>query len=889
MQLRRIEVSAFRCFNDRVVIDEIGNGVTLIVGDNEAGKSTILAALQTVLFEKHNVTGAVANAMLPYGSKVRPEITLEFDHDGARYRLHKAFHQRPAAELDADSGGRWTGDAAEERLREMLEFTPPGKGGSKPEHRGLQALFWVEQGSSHAQPHVTETAQTSLAGALEAEVGTVTGGERGRYLIKSIEDRMLKFFTPKTRKPAGPFKEAIDRAEEARDCRDELAARLKDFEDKVEALARERDRLAKLKADDPLGAADNRVKEAQAAIRSVESLEARLETAKANRKTAESQHELARSRLKRRQEDREAAEKAEEEVARLKQKEQSAQDAVNAAQKALDGAQNAHGGAKEAFEAAEREAGDAHRLADLLRKSEELKVAQTRLQKAKAADEAAKNLKARANASPFTPEVLEELRRLDRDAHQARARLEAVATRIEFDPEEGRRVFIDDAPVETGALTLTESTRIELEGFGRIQVTPGGEDLSSRREAAEAAVEDLKRALDEHGVTDLEDAERQATERQTWLKDAEIHRNAVESQAPEGLDALSENVAGLDAQVARLSEDIEEDEVPELSTDEAAAHADELALNLKDAQTSERKASDQVKDEQNQLKTAKTNSTTAAVQREAAVNTARSLGKKLDQAAEGESDDALENAFKEAAKALTDEANTVADIQKGLEESDPKGARSELESATDARDKVGKNLQSFRDRIQRLEVELRTLGQDDMMAELEIAVGECERAEAQETRLCHEAKALTLLLDNLAEAEQAARETFLGPVRDRVEPYLKRLFPGSELVLDDQSLAITHLRRDGKDEPYDRLSVGTREQLAVLTRLAFADLLGEHGKQSPIILDDALVFSDDGRLEEMQRILDRAADRQQIIVLTCHERAYFERGWATIRLEKCKG
>ena len=116
--------------------------------DNEEGKSTILAALQTVLFEKHNVTGAVANAMLPYGSKVRPEITLEFDHDGARYRLHKAFHQRPAAELDADSGGRWTGDAAEERLREMLEFTPPGKGGSKPEHRGLQALFWVEQGKA---------------------------------------------------------------------------------------------------------------------------------------------------------------------------------------------------------------------------------------------------------------------------------------------------------------------------------------------------------------------------------------------------------------------------------------------------------------------------------------------------------------------------------------------------------------------------------------------------------------------------------------------------------------------------------------------------------------------------------------------------------------------
>ena len=209
MRLRRIEISAFRCFEDSVVIDDIDDGITLLVGDNEEGKSTILAALQTVLFEKHNVTGAVANAMLPYGSKVRPEITLDFDHDDARYRLHKAFHQRPAVELDADSGGRWTGDAAEEKLRDMLEFTPPGKGGSKPEHRGLQALFWVEQGSAHAQPQVNETAQSSLAGALEVEVGTVTGGERGRHLIKSIEDRMLKFLTPKTRRPAGDLRRAF--------------------------------------------------------------------------------------------------------------------------------------------------------------------------------------------------------------------------------------------------------------------------------------------------------------------------------------------------------------------------------------------------------------------------------------------------------------------------------------------------------------------------------------------------------------------------------------------------------------------------------------------------------------------------------------------------------
>jgi uncharacterized protein YhaN len=130
---------------------------------------------------------------------------------------------------------------------------------------------------------------------------------------------------------------------------------------------------------------------------------------------------------------------------------------------------------------------------------------------------------------------------------------------------------------------------------------------------------------------------------------------------------------------------------------------------------------------------------------------------------------------------------------------------------------------------------------------------------------------------------------FLKPVGDRIEPYLKRLFPGTEVVLVDHTLNITLLRRESQNEPCDGLSIGTREQLAVLARLAFADLLDEHGKQSRIILDDTLVFSDDQRFGEMQQILDRSAERLQIIVLTCHERAYFDRGWKTMRLREFEG
>ena len=70
------------------------------------------------------------------------------------------------------------------------------------------------------------------------------------------------------------------------------------------------------------------------------------------------------------------------------------------------------------------------------------------------------------------------------------------------------------------------------------------------------------------------------------------------------------------------------------------------------------------------------------------------------------------------------------------------------------------------------------------------------------------------------------------------------------------------------------LSRGTQEQLAILTRLAFADLLLEDGAPISLILDDPLVYSDDARLETMTEILQDAAQGMQVILLTCRTKAF---------------
>jgi len=110
------------------------------------------------------------------------------------------------------------------------------------------------------------------------------------------------------------------------------------------------------------------------------------------------------------------------------------------------------------------------------------------------------------------------------------------------------------------------------------------------------------------------------------------------------------------------------------------------------------------------------------------------------------------------------------------------------------------------------------------------------------------------------------------PVRRHLRPFLNDLFPGAELELGD-GFAIAGIKRD-RPEAFDRLSDGTQEKIAVLVRLAMGAMLAERGGAVPIILDDALVYCDDDRIQRMFDASSRAGKYQQIIMLTCRLRSF---------------
>jgi hypothetical protein len=147
-----------------------------------------------------------------------------------------------------------------------------------------------------------------------------------------------------------------------------------------------------------------------------------------------------------------------------------------------------------------------------------------------------------------------------------------------------------------------------------------------------------------------------------------------------------------------------------------------------------------------------------------------------------------------------------------------------------------------------------------------------------------EANALRVLAETIMAVEKATNERFLQPVVARVQPYLNRVLPGTRLRFDE-SLGIEGLERGMNVEPYECISVGAREQISVITRIAFADLLGDEGFDAPIILDDALAYSDGRRFGDTLSAIAAAARRHQIILLTCHDERYVRLGARIVRLD----
>jgi uncharacterized protein YhaN len=197
----------------------------------------------------------------------------------------------------------------------------------------------------------------------------------------------------------------------------------------------------------------------------------------------------------------------------------------------------------------------------------------------------------------------------------------------------------------------------------------------------------------------------------------------------------------------------------------------------------------------------------------------------------------------------------------------------EAAKARIAIDDAERRAQQLASRIENLKSEQVGADEDGLAGEVGRLRGTLERQESEVKRLEGEGKALLLLSRTLQEIESEAREKVFAPLNRRLKPYLDQVFGAADLGFKD-AFAVAGLTRDGEMHEFAKLSDGTQEQLNVLVRLAYAELLGEQGEAVPLVLDDPLVYSDDARLESLCRVLAAAAGELQIVLLTCRPHAF---------------
>ena len=885
MRIDRFAIRDFRKLGGGVAIEGIEAGITVIVGDNEEGKSTLLKALQSALFDRHNLMGKAVDDMLPFGARgVSPSVEVDFELAGTAYQLQKTFGRNPAVSLRGGSG-RLEGEAAEEKLRALLGFSPPGRGAADNKHRGPAGLLWVEQGQAFQHLEMNQDTQDVLREAIEGEVGQVLGGERGRRVLDLVEKHTLAYFTPKGRERE-KLVEPRNRTKTLEEDCDELVSQLQGYEDTLGRLSKLQETLARYNREGSLAKAKDEADAAEEALQRLKAVDGRADIAKARMEQAETDCKAADEANTRREKLIEDVGSASEQADNAKATLQELEPAYVDANRELAKAEEQLERCMETREAAQDAWEVARRVLERAGLDSELQTLTERLQRAEFLEEEINQDRGSLDANPVDEDSIAELRELRSDQDKVKAALNAAAVAVTFAPDSGQGVLLDGQQVDTtDQAHVTRPSTFHLAGFGEVEVMPGERDIPKLRTDEADLERKLQEKLRRLGQKDLTAAESALRTKHKLHERVRGKEGELTGLAPEGLHALRDDVSAVRM---RLSALVEQDagEAPDA---QAAKSLEENAQSCwKEAERDVERAQQdrdaaqefeaKLRDERIRTETTVSQSATAAAERQGELRDARVSA----------SDQELTTRLRQATEKFERSQLKHAAVLRERDAMNPLALHIEQERAQEAHKMLGEQIEQTNRDIHGLTVELRTLGQRGLAEQLEEKRRELNVARSDLERVEADAKAWKLLLETLREAEREAKETFLEPVRERLRPYLQMLFPETELRLGEEDFEIVSLRRGEVEEPFATLSIGAREQIAVLTRLALADLLREKDKPVALILDDPLVNSDDERFRRMALALRKAASSLQILILTCHESRYEKLGAKIIRLAECR-
>lgn len=864
MKLRSLALANFRKFRQAIQIAGFTDGLNILVEPNEAGKSTLLEALRAALFIRHSAKTELVRSFCPFGDDVAPRVAATFELGADRWQIEKQFLKAPSIVFTGPTG-RIESDAAEERLQSLLGFEKGNNRGSDPETRGALGLLWVEQASALAVEVPGQLVCEQVRGALEAEVGAVLGGRRFDLVRERVEEAYTALRTAKSGKATGRLAEAEAALVAARGRRISAEDSWRTYEQALASLEEERTRkrLIERELDDPEQAERRRKLEGD--LKVAETAQLRLATAQAEHAASEADVRAVEQAVLRFEEAEAAIASTAALLEQAKANRAERQRLYDSATTEEAEKRRALGEARGARIAAEGAVSDARQLSSRRARAAALQRARAQWAQVEQLEQTL-TAKAAIVQDDIDDSSLKVLGGLDRKATEARALRDAGAVGIEIEMLGDHPLRIGGTPAEAGRFDVVRPTEISIEAIMKLKVTPPATSGRSADAAYRAATEALDDMLKTLGVNDYAAAIARNGAAKTARRDMAEMKPRIEALCPGDASlGLDPGVAALKAMLATApaAEDTPEEE-PDL------AGLDQALLRAREG---EQRSSGQHEAAATVLHDAEKRLVQLQAEEAAAANNAGAAERQLAALKAEQDRDSVAPRLQEAREEFARRVEALEQAKRAAQSFDADRLRRSIAHIDQAKARASEERLRLVQRIASLEATIQSEGPKGLAGQLAEA-GEAEEAAlAHHARLEQEAEALGLLRTVLRQASEAASRTFLGPVTRRAARYVERILPGCDLLFSEE-MGLSAITRDGIDEDCGDLSRGTQEQLAVLTRLAFADLLLEKGAPVSLILDDPLVYSDDNRLEIMTEILEEAAERMQIILLTCRSKAF---------------
>ena len=864
MKLHRLVLTNYRGITHRE-IEFPDHGVVVVSGANEIGKSSMIEALDLLLEYKDRSTKREVKQVKPTHADVGAEVTAEISIGPYRFIYHKRFHKKCQTQLTmlAPQREQLTGDEAHDRVCALLA-------------ESLDTELWQAQRVLQA----ASTAPVDLSGcdalsrALDVAAGQaadLSGAEP--LLIDRIDAEYANYFTA-TGRPTGEWAAATARltAAEAEVAR--RAAAVAEVDDCVRRHAELSEQLAGLAGE--IESASQRRDTARTVADDVAELAAQLKQAELVAAAADATHTASAAALtERRRLGLETDDRAATIAALVAASTETAE--------AFSTARDVHDAAVAAAEQARADVQDTQQRADTARRTldeqsdrDEADRLAARLAKIDGAQGELERAEAGLAAIGLTEAVIGDIEAAAAAVERASAQLDLASARIELTAAADIELRVGGAPVELAAgaqwvTAVAAPTDIELPGVLTAKVVPGagGKYRADTQAKLEAAQQLLTDALARGEVPDVAHA-RVVDGRRRELTAARDRWAAIW----EGLRG-DEPITELRERLAELQQ--RRPAAPDQPVDIAAARAEfDAALAAHQRAVTDCDTHRQVAD----LAAARLaeKSTQAGVAAEKLATAQSELIAARDrlacQRAQRSDDDVAATAAADTdnARAAT---GHVTQLRAQHAAANPDAVAAELTAAEAHAAALAGRHDELTGQLRDLTTQLRVYGTEGRKGTLDAAETEREHAESEYTRVRRKARAVGVLRSVITRHRDTTRLRYVEPFRAEVERLGKLVFGAGFEVEVDTDLRIRSRTLAGRTVPYESLSGGAKEQLGIVARLAGASLVAREDTV-PVIIDDALGFTDPDRLSRMGAVFDSIGSigEAQVIVLTCSPDRY---------------